>query len=777
MSSETRSERLSRGWVVAAAFLLGCFSTTSQVLLFREELVVLAGNEWVLSLLLTGWTLGIAFGALLPRRFSTQHILDSLLPLSLIAIPILFILSVLFLRLSPWLFSLPMEDQPSPLAMAFISLISVLPLGLMIGFAFPVTAAAWNESKKSKTELPSSDKAVGVGSVFTWESFGSAAAGMLLVFWWIPRWDPFTLTAILGGLLLLLFLLRSERRGFSFTLYFILLGIVAFSIGLGAPQSLERWSEQRRWQSRHPGFALKKSLETQYQRLELGERDNQFTVFGNGTPLFSFPNEYEDAQWAHVALSQRPDPESILLIGSGGTDRLQHLAEHQPKSILCIEIDPGIVELTPFSLPGDTMKSTIRWDHTDPRRFLSSLPEEQKFSVIAVNQPDPANGLLNRLYTKEFFQLVHRHLQNNGVFAFTVTGTPNYEFGDVGVYCGTLYWTLRDVFPNVLPIPGMQWWFFASPALPLLSEPDAVIQRFQKQNPDCALFLPDQLSLAYEPLRIEQTLSAFETYAHLPRNTDLRPLCYLYNLLLWSKRYGYLRNFSIEKIPATGSDQLLGGLIAVGALFWVNTLGIRLGIRGKKRSISAPLSALSAAGLAAMGAELSILLFFQCRVGSLYREIGIFFGIFMLGLAAGSAAGTRWVSRARCPAVRLLLRCDRLFIFLLWLTPLVLFIASIPQLPVMSVEILLLGWMGIVATAAGLFFPIVIQTLESPEASISRLAGWADAADNFGGALGALVTGILLVPFFGLMQTFYVFAGLKLLTHLYLFLGREKREP
>ncbi|NPU98780.1 MAG: hypothetical protein HPY51_16415, partial [Candidatus Omnitrophica bacterium] len=52
--------------VLLSAAAAGCLATLTQVILFRELMVILEGNELVLSLLLVWWLGGITIGALVP---------------------------------------------------------------------------------------------------------------------------------------------------------------------------------------------------------------------------------------------------------------------------------------------------------------------------------------------------------------------------------------------------------------------------------------------------------------------------------------------------------------------------------------------------------------------------------------------------------------------------------------------------------------------------------------------------------------------------------------
>ncbi len=765
--------RCSQGFVLTTAFGMGCFATLSQVILFREELTILEGNELTLSLLLVWWLSGITFGALIPQKIHAEKWLSYLFPAALLALPLCLCYGVTFIRLSPDLFSLPVEEKPSPAYMLILSLGAVAPIGVSIGFAFPLLAIRL-KTAHMRRDLETSDNASQLtGSVFIYESFGSVLAGALLILRVVPYFNPFEIAAFMFGFFFLLFFIQAGPSTWIRSFWGVLLGSLIVAFGFGIPRALDSYTAQQRWDGRHPGYTLTRVLETPYQRLEVGERDEQFTVFGSGAPLFSFPNEYEYAHWAHMALSQSPGAERILLLGASGVDLLKGMAEYHPTSLVCIEIDPGIQEIVQPFLDHDSKAAfhrSVQFETVDPRDyFLESQSKDTLFDLIAVNQPNPSNGVLNRFYTRDFFQLARNILNDDGVFVIAVEGTPNYEFGDIGTFCGTLYWTLKDVFQNVLVIPGTQWWYFASPNRSLIADPDIIAERFPKD--EIPNFAPELFSVYYDPGRIEQLQPAFEARKSLPKNTDLQPLCYLYDLILWTKQYGYLRWAPVERLAGMSKELIGVGVAAAFLLFLIPYVGFRIFTSRSMKKAAAPLTALSTAGLGAMGAEIAILLFFQSRVGALYQHIGLFFGVFMLGLAFGSSTGVRFLRKHPAQYPTLLVSVNTAFFFMLITAPLIFHLIASSGFSTMgtgAIEILLLTWIGSIAYFGGLLFPTAVRAMEQTGDSLPSISGWADAADHFGGMLGALITGALLIPLLGLVNTFYIFAGIKALDILIL---------
>jgi len=766
------------------SLLLGAFATMTQVILFREQLQILDGNELGLSLLLFGWLVGLTAGAPLPHKLRIEERLDAWLRLTLPAIPLLLAAGITLIRLSPEFFSISPLDKPSPMQTAFIALLPVIPAGAFFGFAFPLMTLVLKRARGTDTQA-----ATLTGSVFTMESLGGVVAGLLISLQLLVRYDPYHVSFFMLAITILVLFVYDRCNHFSKIWLCLTITVLAAYLA-GLPSHIGEWSENLRWNSRHAGFELVRSLETPYQRLEIGTRDDRYTVFGNGSPLFSFPDEYESVHWAHTSLSQRPDPESILLLGSRGGDLIRNYAFHHPKRTVLAEMDPGILTIVE-GLREEPVTSGVTVSFSDPRRLLSSLDSSERFSAIIVNQPDPANGLLNRLYTREFFQAVSSHLEDEGVLAITLTGTPNYESGDAGFYAGTLYWTLKDVFSEVLVVPGTEWWFFASPSLPLVSNHERIALTFERAEFSSPHFHPEFFSLYYDEGRIRQVQDVLQKGEYYPRNTDRRPLCYLYNLIRWSKQHGYLKGLSIEKLARVSEHRLWLGAGTAILLYLLISLGCRAFIPRGSRHARAALTTLAATGLSVMGAEIAILLYYQSVAGCLYQQVGLFFGAFMLGLAIGAAQGVRQARNSTRNTTDLIVRADLYYCIALILTPLLLFLLSYWNLPTNTTSFLLLLWLTLLAGLSGCLFPLIAKSIEQDKSAVSGterdenpvsdierdknamsgIAGRIVACDNLGGAFGAIITGVLLIPLFGTTLTLCIFFIIKAISAVSVYQG------
>jgi predicted membrane-bound spermidine synthase len=74
-------------------------------------------------------------------------------------------------------------------------------------------------------------------------------------------------------------------------------------------------------------------------------------------------------------------------------------------------------------------------------------------------------------------------------------------------------------------------------------------------------------------------------------------------------------------------------------------------------------------------------------------------------------------------------------------------------------------------------FPLAAAVCLRDRAATGRAAGAVDAADNIGACLGAIATGMLLVPILGVSGACLVVAAIKALSALLLGAATLAREP
>jgi spermidine synthase len=216
-------------------------------------------------------------------------------------------------------------------------------------------------------------------------------------------------------------------------------------------------------------------------------------------------------------------------------------------------------------------------------------------------------------------------------------------------------------------------------------------------------------------------------------NTDLNPVLYYYELRRWLSQF-------------EGFSAFLGAALALALAAYVASLG--------------PVArVIFAAGYAASGLEVVLLLGFQMLYGSVYRQVGLVVSVFMAGLASGA-----WFAGRRPPRISALRGLSRLGLGIAALAaavPLILracaALGGVAGAEFMGRAFILLTTF-LLAALVGAQFPLAAAAGEPGAAAVpARLF----SADLMGAAVGALLVSSLLIPLLGVPAVCLLTAGLN----------------
>ncbi len=678
----------------------------------RELVAAFYGNELLLGLILAAWMAWGALGAWAAGRWAGRWRVERVAAGGLVLLGALPLVQVALARGARALLRVPpgalVEFGPMVAAIVLI----VAPTCLVGGALFPLLAR-----RLAETGRPA-------GQAYLWECAGAAAGGTLFSFVFIHLLDPMQTAALLLSLNLAaasLLPTSDYRLPTSDSRLPTILLLTAIPFLLTAP-FLHRAT--LRWQWSDLAFAA----DSPYGRIVVQARDSQRIFYENGLLMFetqgTFPEEV-----VHPPLLAHPAPRSVLLIGGGVAGNLREILRHPVERVTCVEPDPLLIRAARFHLPPDEAAflddPRVSLVLTDGRRFVQTAT--RTFDVVILNVPEPSTGALNRFYTVEFFREVRAALNPGGVFALGLPAAENYWNPELARRNGSIYHTLRAVFPHVLVLPGETVFFLASSeALP--ADPALWGARLAERGIAPRLVTSEYIRYLFTTDRFAQVRDALEGTAGVRLNRDLTPICYYYDLALWlSRLYPRLRPF-FERV-----DILRLGWVALA-------LAVPVLLARLRRRWALPLT-VAGAGLAGMTLEVVVLLAFQVRHGSLYAQVSLIVTAYMVGMVLGS----RWgAGRGQAPLrarrrLRVLMGGLALgaaaLLFLLELS------LPAPLFPLLT--LLVGGWGGAV-------FPLAVAA-EGGEAG--RTTGRLYSADLAGSCLGALAAGTFLIPLLGLPQT------------------------
>lgn len=716
--SPTPRQRGRRGLLFLAVCGLGISAIVTQLVLMRELLCVLAGNEMTFGIILGNWFLLTGLGAALGRSAGrwkrpvavliVAQGLVALLPVGQV-FALRALRNVVFLRGAE-------VGVVEGLVGCFVLL---GPYCLIAGYLLTLAC----------TLLARRTDAAGIGQVYFLDVLGDIVGGLLFTFVLVGLAGHFGVLYVPAAinLALALAVAVAERR----KLLAVGIGVVAAGgIALAAAVDLDGLSTRLEYAGRRVVYRGS----SPYGQLVVTESAGQYDFIENGVPLFSTRQVEQTEQTVHFALAQRPRARRVLLIGGGVSGTAREVLKYPVEAVEYVELDPLVVTVAPRFAPGSLADARIAVHTTDGRLFVRRT--DRRYDVVIVDVPDPSTSQINRFYTAEFFGEVRRVLAPGGVLAVSVGHYENFLSDELARLIATAHRTLKEAFAHVLALPGGRVFLLASDG-ELTADVAGRVQRAGVRTKYVTrAFLDETLS----PERIAAVGRALD--ADAPVNRDFSPVLYYYHLRYWLARH-----------------KVRFGLLAVagGAALLIYFLRVR-----------AVSLAVFTTGFAASAMQIAVLLGFQAVHGCLYHRVGLIVTMFMVGLAAGSYLANRHLARwGRRELVRLewaVAACA------------VLLPAALPGLGRLAgAAEALSGWVAFPLLALA---PAVLVGMEFPLAgkvdfgAVAPTASRLYTADYVGACAGALLVSTLLVPVLGVFGVCAVAAGLNVASGLILRLTR-----
>ena len=741
-------------WMFAS---LGCVSQVCQIVLFRELLMLAEGTELTIAFVLGTWLVLTGLGSFAAskllaaqKRILTPLPIYALLSLSLTAFAVL---DIWLIRLSRIYLALPPGEPLSSAQWLFIASVALLPVCVIIGAQF-VFAASF----------------AGASGVYIAESLGAVIAGIALSLFLLQLLDHTSLLACSLALHLLLSLWVTLKFQPNMLLT-IVLAIVA-ALTLIASPFVENHTQLRFWRSMFPSGKLVRFSKSPYGLAAVVRYGDQLSVYQGGHLLFTLPDQGEIASLVHLILLQHPRPNRILLIGGLG-GWVKAVLEH-PKvvGVDWVEVDPTIPKLVLPLLPKKERSwisdPRLELHFSDVRSFVRRI--RRPYDVIIVVAPDPATAATNRFFTREFFAEVVRALLPGGIFALHGLHEPPSGFGEFYLMRNNcVYRTMLTSFCEVLVVPSSPLTLLAKCPAPqestfakLTLHEHTLLQRAKERGLDTinlfAFTDPIQVErvnyevktgLPFNPLEREQAKAT----QHKWLNSDMNPTVYFLSSLFWL-RMSNLKIASLLEALVTVPRWTIWLLLFFPFAFW-------LVMRWRSKDWSVPILTIAVISSVGMLAELTVLLVFQSRFGTLYQQVGLLFAIFMLGLAFGAWVIGRREFAHPIQALSALALATGLAVFTWWC-----FSFAFARVPSFTVAIGCGFFMVLFGGLVGAAFPLTVRALKHCGIEPNKATGLAYSYDLLGGAIGAFLLGAVFLPLWGTSNLLWLCSTLCLSTAL-----------
>ena len=675
---------------------MGLSSILLQIISLRQLLAVFSGNELDIGITLSVWLIAVGMGSYAGHRIKYKHAFAvSFLVVGLLSQPAILLINLI----RP---SLPFEfGETIPLTTTIIAtVISLLPLCFVIGLQFPL-AVSHSGGEAAKT--------------YSLEAAGAFIGGIVFTLLLSGKVDSFALSATISimNLSIAAYLLRKKY------LVALLLVPVIFYFGFRdintAPQV--------------KGLQLTERIESRYGEITVLKLGEQFNVYASGRFQFSYPDTQTEELRVHLPMAVHPSPSRILVVG-GSPSVIGELLKYPVSGIDFVEMDPKIIDVSVRLLSEKDREllnnKIVRIITEDARKFIKAL-RTPAYDLVILNLPEPATANINRFYTTGFFKEAKTALKENGIFCLTLPTSYGYIGRKMQMANGSIYNSLKNVF-SYAKLSSEEYGYIFSSGRPFDTNPQTLSERFYKRAIETSYFQPYILADAFSPLKVSLVRERLEKINAI--NTDMEPVAYLYNLMLWSEVYGggilnWLLNIENQQIILA----LMAAFTIIAAVLWK-----------KKQAVY---YSMFTTGYSVMAFSMLILLAYQASFGYVYEMIGLLTAVFMLGMAFGAHI-TKGIQRPLG------------WLRLLEIAAIILFISA-PMLFKQEILFYVLSFLcGIIG---GMQFAAANLFLKGQDST--GAAGRLYAIDLTGSFLGAFLTAIFMMPLSGVQNTLLFLALIK----------------
>ncbi|MBI5376178.1 MAG: hypothetical protein HZA77_12130 [Candidatus Schekmanbacteria bacterium] len=774
------SIRTSSNAIIALTFFTGFYGITLQSAIVREILVVSFGSELCLGLTLSGWLCGISIGAFLAGKIKSEKSEQFLLP-SLIFMPLSSFPVILAIRYARFFLNVEPGEYIPFIKLLFLSIILISTASFFVGFTFPIFCMM------KKTATP--EKESSITTIYTAEAAGSLAGGCFYTFFFVIYFSTFeTLIFLNTSAFLLLALLYPAISHVKFRpLLFGVIAILFFiSLVTGLSTGISSFSIEKRWQSLGGDIQLIESADTKYQNISIGRNSGQYNIYLNGIYSFSFPDKYGASLTGNFIMNEHPNPKKILLIGDGLAGIVETMLLYPVERIDYVELDPYLIKLITKYAPQESLRvmadSRLHIHNTDGRYFIKESSEH--YDIIFSNLPDPSNAMINRMFTEDFFREAKEKLNDRGIFITSISSQSTYLAGKQLLYAASVYNSLKGVFKNIVAAPGERMFLMGgdSQSSPT-SDISELAERFKARGIKSSYFTPYHFNLLLQPERVAFIKSKLSSSSTLAANTDMAPVTYLYNLMLWDF-------YSVKGRGITFFAKFAEFLRKIKFIWYCSIPFLFFSVRlfyilfTRRKNILNEASfntrlAIFITGFSGMALSIILLFSFQSIFGYLYSFIGIIIALFMGGLTVGGFAGMKYKGGLiECQGA---IALNQLLIMF--------FIIALPQIlksfiameagNIIMQEFAYLTLIPVSGFLTGIQFPLSGRILSLTGMSVQKSAAAVDNMDHLGAFFGAIATGVILVPILGIEFTCYLIGFINFLIAalwtVFLFFGREQR--
>jgi len=725
-------------------FLMGFLSIGSQVILLRAAMVTFSGNEMIIGPTLFAWTVWTGVGSLLGGRWlkgaSHGHI-HILLGIAAILLPATYFA----VYLAKVILGVPPAFLVSPIKSFLFFIIALAPLCFILGSCFALGC-----------RLGGDRAGRAVARTYLWDALGAGAgciaAGGLMLPVLTGAKAVFVLAAIAGAVLAWDAMKNKSQVIIPWAGWAVFAAAMLIPALIKAPTRL---SHDAAWK----GYPVIAERDSRYSNLMMVHREDEYTLFVNGAPSFTYPGGPADETLAYLALSLNPKAKRVLLIGGGLSSVGAKLLDGPIQKLDYCQIDPAAIEMEKHLPSSVWQDARVSLHIEDGRQFLQNATP-QTYDLVALDVGDPDTLAQNRYYTVEFFKLARRAMAEDGVLIFGAGEYANYVSNDQALFVLSLSRSLMEVFHQYFIYPLDKFYFAASEKQIFPKNSKEVIDRFQNIVTKSLYFRREIIDYDLTAERYKSISDAIDRVRFALPNWDNWPWGYASRTTMWISQFPGVENrwkwvFSLFSPVPFAALMLVLILIQTGAF-------------RNQTKLWGLVPMIFGVGFMGMAVEIAVLYVVQVSLGALYGYVGFIITTYMIGLGFGS-----WLSQTDGPILKRMNNLRHAFIaFMLFTFGAFYAMVSLPYSGSISIIIILISLTFVISALSGFIFGGIAGLMEENQSDAGKLGGLLNFADLLGTALSALLCPILMIPRWGIWYTWWavisVFTAASITGILYL---------
>ncbi len=355
----------------------------------------------------------------------------------------------------------------------------ILTIGITVGLEIPLLTRI----VANRTDLSSA-----LADVLSIDYLGALIASLAFPLLLLPSLGV-TQTAFLTGLLniavaaLNLRLFRTRLQPRTARLFWGGVGILGVAMTAGSVQAADLTHFFERHLYQEPIIYAEQSP---YQRIVVTHEGNDLRLYINGDLQFSSRDEYRYHEMLiHPVMSAARSHENVLVLGGGDGLAVRELLQYKDvQHITLIDLDPAMTRLARTFLPLKTINHDSLNDarvtviNQDAYKFIEQ--SDSVYSAIIIDLPDPNNESLGKLYSQQFYQLLHKHLAPDGAFV-TQAASPYFVREAYWIIAHTIQAGGFRILPLHTNVPAFGDWGFVigmARRQPKVSVPDGLTLRY-----------------------------------------------------------------------------------------------------------------------------------------------------------------------------------------------------------------------------------------------------------------------------------------------------------